>query len=58
MAEYDKFMNSIKDKSPATQKQYRIQYKKLYNLLDKPIAEASEKKILETVEKQENKNNQ
>jgi hypothetical protein len=56
--EFDKFMNSVKDKSPATQKQYRIQYNKLYKLLDKPINETSEKKILETVEEQENKNNQ
>lgn len=56
--EYDKFMESVKDKSPATQKQYRIQYNKLYKLLDKPINETSEKKILETVEEQENKNNQ
>jgi hypothetical protein len=56
--EFDKFMESVKDKSPATQKQYRIQYNKLYKLLDKPINETSEKKILETVEEQENKNNQ
>ena len=56
--EFDKFMNSVKDKSQATQKQYRIQYNKLYKLLDKPINETSEKKILETVEEQENKNNQ
>jgi hypothetical protein len=58
MAEYNKFMKSIEDKSTATQKQYRIQYNKLYKLLDKPIAEASEKKILETVIEQENMNNQ
>ncbi len=56
--EFDKFMESVKDKSAATQKQYRIQYNKLYKLLDKPIAEASEKKILELVQEQENKNNQ
>jgi hypothetical protein len=58
MAEYNKFMQSIENKSTATQKQYRIQYNKLYKLLDKPIAEASEKKILETVIEQENMNNQ
>jgi len=56
--EFDKFMESVKDKSLATQKQYRIQYNKLYKLLDKPIADTSEKKILEVVEEQENKNNQ
>ncbi len=56
--EFDKFMESVKDKSAATQKQYRIQYNKLYKLLDKPITETSEKKILEVVEEQENKNNQ
>ncbi len=56
--EFEKFMLSIKDKSAATQKQYKIQYNKLYKLLDKPIAEANEKKILELVQEQENKNNQ
>lgn len=57
MAEYEKFMNSIKDKSDATKKQYRIQYKKLYSLTDKPIGETSEKKIIEILDNIENKNN-
>ena len=58
MAEYDKFMKSVEDKSTATQKQYRIQYNKLYKLLDKPVNETSENKILEIVKEQSNVNNQ
>lgn len=57
MAEYDKFMNSIKDKSDATKKQYRIQYNKLLKLTEKPIGETSEKKIIEILDNIENKNN-
>ena len=57
MTEYEKFMNSIKDKSDATKKQYRIQYNKLYNLTGKPIAETSEKKIIDILNTIENKNN-
>ncbi len=44
MAEYQKFMDSIKDKSDSTKKQYRIQYNKLFKLTEKPIGETSEKK--------------
>jgi hypothetical protein len=57
MAEYDKFMNSIKEKSDATKKQYRIQYNKLFKLTEKPIGETSEKKIIEILDNIENKNN-
>ena len=57
MAEYEKFMNSIKEKSDATKKQYRIQYNKLFKLVGKPIAETSEKKIIEILNEIENKNN-
>ncbi len=57
MTEYEKFMNSLENKSDATKKQYRIQYNKLYNLLDKPIAETSEKKIIELLNTIDNKNN-
>ena len=57
MAEYEKFMNSIKEKSDATKKQYRIQYNKLFKLTEKPIAETSEKKIIEILNEIENKNN-
>ena len=57
MAEYEKFMNSIKDKSDATKKQYRIQYNKLFKLTEKPIGETSEKKIIEILNEIENKNN-
>ena len=57
MAEYDKFMNSIKEKSDATKKQYRIQYNKLFQLTNKPIAESSEKKIIEILDSMGNKNN-
>jgi hypothetical protein len=57
MAEYDKFMNSIKEKSDATKKQYRIQYNKLFKLTEKPIGETSEKKIIEILDEIDNKNN-
>jgi len=50
-------MNSLENKSNATKKQYRIQYNKLYKLLDKPIAETSEKKIIELLNTIDNKNN-
>lgn len=56
MTEYDEFMNSIKDKSESTKKQYRLQYNKLFKLLGKPIAETSEKKIIELLDTVENKN--
>jgi hypothetical protein len=57
MAEYDKFMNSIKEKSESTKKQYRIQYNKLFKLTEKPIGETSEKKIIEILDNIDNKNN-
>ena len=57
MAEYEKFMNSIKEKSDATKKQYRIQYNKLFKLTEKPIGETSEKKIIEILDNIDNKNN-
>jgi len=57
MAEYDKFMNSIKEKSDSTKKQYRIQYNKLFKLTEKPIGETSEKKIIEILDNIDNKNN-
>ena len=57
MAEYDKFINTIKDKSDATKKQYKTQYNKLLKLTDKPIGETSEKKIIELLDGIENKNN-
>ena len=57
MAEYQKFMDSIKEKSDATKKQYRIQYNKLLKLTEKPIGETSEKKIMEILDEIENKNN-
>ena len=50
-------MESIENKSDATKKQYRIQYNKLLKLTEKPIAETSEKKIIELLNDIENKNN-
>jgi hypothetical protein len=44
MAEYQKFMDSIKEKSDSTKKNYKVQYNKLFKLIGKPIAETSEKK--------------
>ena len=57
MAEFKRFMDSIENKSDATKKQYRIQYNKLLKLTEKPIAETSEKKIIELLNEIENKNN-
>jgi len=57
MTEYEKFMESVKDKSEATKKQYRIQYNKLFKLVEKPIGETSEKKILGILDEIDNKNN-
>ena len=57
MAEYQKFMDSIKEKSDSTKKQYRIQYNKLFKLTEKPIRETSEKKIIEILNEIDNKNN-
>jgi hypothetical protein len=57
MAEFQNFMESIESKSDATKKQYRIQYNKLLKLTEKPIAETSEKKIIELLDTIENKNN-
>jgi len=57
MTEFKEFMESIESKSDATKKQYRIQYNKLLKLTEKPIAETSEKKIIELLDDIENKNN-
>jgi len=58
MAEFKEFMESIENKSDATKKQYRIQYNKLFKLTEKPIAETSQKKILEILDEMNNKNNE
>ncbi len=57
MSEYETFMDTIKDKSDATKKQYRIQYNKLFKLTGKPIQDTSEKKIMELLNEIDNKNN-
>lgn len=56
MAEFDIFMESVENKSVATKKQYKTQYNKLFKLTGKPIAETSEKKIIEILDNIENKN--
>lgn len=58
MAEFKEFMESIENKSDATKKQYRIQYNKLFKLTEKPIAETSQKKIMEILDEMNNKNNE
>ena len=55
MSEYDKFMDTIKNKSDSTKKQYRLQYNKLFKLTGKPIEETSEKKIIELLDEIDNK---
>jgi len=49
MTELELFKEKIADKSVNTQKAYITQYKKLYNLLKKNIAETSERLILKTI---------
>lgn len=56
MAEFDIFMESVENKSVATKKQYKTQYNKLFKLTGKPIAETSEKKIIEILDNIDNKN--
>lgn len=56
MAELDIFMESNVNKSDATKKQYKTQYNKLFKLTGKPIAETSEKKIIEILNEIDNKN--
>lgn len=57
MSEFEKFMESKSDKSEATKKQYRIQYNKLFKLAGKPIAETSEKKLMDIINDNPNNNN-
>jgi hypothetical protein len=49
MTELEAFMANIKDKSVNTQRAYKTQYNKLYNLIGKPIGDTSEAKILEAI---------
>ena len=56
MAELDKLIESVSDKSINTQKSYKTQYNKLHKLLGKDVNEASEKKIIEIVMEQPNNN--
>ena len=53
-----KFLNhpDVLSKSINTQKSYRVQYQKLYNLLGKNIADTSEKKIIEVIMELDNNN--
>ena len=53
MAELQKFMESVKDKSENTKKAYRIQYNKLTKLLGKDVGEASQKIIIDTVKEED-----
>ena len=49
MTELISFMDTVKDKSQNTQKAYKVQYKKLHDLLGKEISEASQQKIIDVV---------
>lgn len=49
MAELSAFMETVKDKTVNTQKAYKVQYKKLHDLLGKDISEASQQKIIDVV---------
>lgn len=54
--EYDKFMESIENKSENTKKAYKIQYKKLKNMLGKDIGEASQRTLIKTIQEHDNPN--
>ena len=49
MAELSSLMESVEDRSVNTKKAYKVQYKKLHDLLGKDIAEASQQKIIDVV---------
>jgi hypothetical protein len=56
MAELERLLKSVEGKSENTIKAYKLQYKKLSNLLDKDVGEASQDKILDVVKQHENNN--
>ena len=56
MAELERLLKSVEGKSENTIKSYKLQYKKLSNLLDKDVGEASQDKIIEVVKEHENNN--
>lgn len=56
MAELERLLKSVEGKSDNTIKAYKLQYKKLSNLLDKDVGEASQDKILDVVKQHENNN--
>lgn len=58
MSEFDEFMDSINNKSEATKKQYRNQYRKLLRMTEKPIGDTGEAKMLDILSEIENRNTQ
>ena len=52
MAELSSFMESVEDRSMNTKKAYKVQYKKLHDLLGKDIGEASQQKIIDVVKEE------
>lgn len=52
MAELSSFMESVEDRSVNTKKAYKVQYKKLHDLLGKDIGEASQQKIIDVVKEE------
>ena len=56
MSEFDNFMATLEGKSVNTKKAYTTQYKKLHKLLDKNIGDASQQKIMDTIEEVDNNN--
>lgn len=55
-SEHDKFMESIENKSENTKKAYKLQYKKLKNMLGKDIGEASQRTLIKTIQEHDNPN--
>jgi len=60
--EYEKLMDSVKDKSESTKKNYRLQYNKLYRLINeeennkKYVQDVSQEKIIKIVKEEKNLN--
>lgn len=54
--EFDRFMDSVDNKSENTKKAYRTQYKKLKNMLGKDIGETSQRTLIKTIQEHDNPN--
>jgi hypothetical protein len=56
MTELEQFMKSVEGKSLTTIRNYKSQYVKLFNMVNKPIANTSENKLINIINETENVN--